>query len=67
MPQNKQECSKAVCPYCGEEFTGDTKIEAENKEGVHRTEEHIDTDGSIDTASSGKNIVDKWEKQGKRA
>lgn len=51
------------CPYCGEEFVADTKMEADNQEGVHRTEEHVQ-DGDIERVVDGKNsTVNDWRRK----
>ena len=55
---------KAICPYDGEEFYGDTRSEALTKEGAHRAEKYIDSSEHIERQeeSDGESIVDAWKK-----
>lgn len=57
------------CKYCGEVFEGETKIEAETKEGVHRTEEHVENEGNISKTGkdTNQNMVNKWKKNSEEA
>lgn len=51
------------CPYCGEKFVAETQMEADNLEGVHRTENHVQ-DGEIERVIDGKNSeVDEWRRE----
>jgi uncharacterized C2H2 Zn-finger protein len=44
------------CPYCGEIFDSLTE------EGVHRAEEHTDTEDSVSRGlSSGESLIDEWD------
>lgn len=51
------------CNYCGEVFEAETKQEAKTLEGIHRTEEHIDSKSTI--SKSGKdtneNMINDWK------
>jgi len=53
------------CPYCGQVFEGETEIEAENKEGIHRSETHIIQDQEIERNAdlTGFSIVDDWKRK----
>jgi len=55
---------KATCPFDGDEFVADTKMEAKSKEGAHRAEKHIDSSENIERQeeSDGESIVDTWKK-----
>jgi uncharacterized Zn finger protein (UPF0148 family) len=55
------------CPYCGETFEGESAADARTKEGVHRAENHVNNNESTKKASKGRNIVDDWKSEGKRA
>jgi len=52
---NKSEEDEAECPYCGEIF------ENSIKEGIHRTEQHVQTDQSVSKKSKGNSIVEDWK------
>lgn len=46
------------CPYCGETF------ESEVDEGVHRAEEHLNNDESIDrVGKNDKSLVSDWKQE----
>jgi hypothetical protein len=66
MSENSEESDDSYtvsCPYCGETFQGESQMEAKNKEGVHRTQEHVQ-DGEIERVIDGKNSeVDDWRRQ----
>lgn len=52
------------CPYCGETFEAETQMKADNREGVHRTEEHVDRNGQISREVDGKNnVADEWRRK----
>lgn len=55
------------CPYCGEVFEGDEEQDARTKEGVHRAQEHVNTDNKDTETGKGKNIINRWKSEGKRA
>lgn len=59
----------ATCPYDGEEFVAETRMEAINKEGNYRAEKHVNNgnDTGTKSASKSKNIIRKWKTEGKRA
>lgn len=57
----------AECPYCGETFEGDGDQDAITKEGIHRAEEHVNNESPDSTNSKGKNIINRWKTEGKRA
>lgn len=59
--------AEVECPYCGEVFEGETEADARTKEGVHRAEEHVNDNESTSKASKGRNIIDDWKTEGKRA
>jgi uncharacterized Zn finger protein (UPF0148 family) len=61
------EQEQVECPYCGETFEGDSEADARTKEGVHRAEEHVNDSESTSKASKGRNIIDDWKTEGKRA
>jgi uncharacterized Zn finger protein (UPF0148 family) len=61
------ENEQVECPYCGETFEGDGETDARTKEGVHRAEEHVNESESTKKASKGRNIIDDWKTEGKRA
>ena len=61
------ETSEVECPYCGETFEGETEADARTQEGVHRAEEHVNESDSTQKASKGRNIIDDWKTEGKRA
>ena len=51
------------CPYCGEKFVAETQMEADNQEGVHRTDKHVQ-DGEIKRVIDGKTSeVDGWRRE----
>ena len=55
---------KAICPFDGEEFVADTKIDALAKEGEYRAENYINSSKDIERQeeSDGESIVDTWKK-----
>lgn len=59
---------KATCPYDGEEFVADTRMDALSMEGVHRAENHVKTDDrySGEPESDGITIVDAWKRNNDR-
>ncbi|MFB6208038.1 MAG: hypothetical protein ABEJ69_01685 [Candidatus Nanohaloarchaea archaeon] len=57
----------AKCPYCGEVFEGTEDQDAITQEGIHRAEEHVNQDGPDSGSSKGKNIINRWKTEGKRA
>lgn len=59
--------AEVECPYCGEIFEGESEADARTKEGVHRAEEHVNDSESTQKASKGRNIIDDWKTEGKRA
>jgi len=56
---------KVECSYCGEEFEAETKIEAETQEGIHRTEEHVNTNETISRTGkdTNNNKINEWKKR----
>ena len=61
------ENAEIECPYCGEVFRGESEADARTKEGVHRAEKHVNDGDSTQKASKGRNIIDDWKTEGKRA
>lgn len=59
--------AEVECPYCGEVFRGETEADARTQEGVHRAENHVNDGQSTTKASKGRNIIDEWKTEGKRA
>lgn len=59
--------NEVECPYCGETFTGETEDEARTQEGVHRAQEHVNENQSTQKVSKGRNILNDWKAEGKRA
>jgi uncharacterized Zn finger protein (UPF0148 family) len=59
--------NEVECPYCGEVFTGETEADARTEEGVHRAQEHVNDNQSTQKASKGRNIINEWKTEGKRA
>jgi sarcosine oxidase delta subunit len=55
------------CPYCGEVFEGEDEADARTKEGVHRAEEHVNQSDTTSKATKGRNIIDKWKTDGRKA
>ncbi len=55
------------CPYCGKTFEGEDETEARTKEGIHRAEAHVNGTESKTKASKGRNIIDEWKTEGRRA
>lgn len=55
------------CPYCGDVFEGDTEIDARTKEGIHRAENHVNESDSTSKATKGRNIIDDWKTEGRKA
>lgn len=53
--KNVSEKQEAECPYCGKTF------ENSIKEGIHRTEEHIQTDQGVSKKSKGNSIIEDWK------
>ena len=53
----------AVCPFCGLRFEGDSHLEVAVDEGVHRAENHIDSDERIKRSdnSGADDKVDEWK------
>lgn len=59
----QQDTYTSECPYCGKQFTAETRMEADNKEGIHRTEDHVQ-DGEIERVIDGKTSeVDDWRRE----
>lgn len=58
---------EAECPYCGETFHSDEDQDAQTKEGIHRAQEHVNDEEATNRTNKGKNIVNKWKSEGKRA
>lgn len=56
------------CPYCGEVFEGEDESEARTKEGIHRAQEHVNNNSESESKSTkGKNIIDDWKTEGRKA
>ena len=55
------------CPYCGEVFEGEDEIEARTQEGIHRAENHVNEGESTSKAKKGRNIIDEWKTEGRKA
>lgn len=55
------------CPWCGEQFTSHRFLKAVNREGVHRAEKHIQSEGKIPKPENGRDtktsILDTWQQQ----
>lgn len=60
--------SSGKCLFCGEEFEDDPQpypegLTAEMKEGIHRAQEHVETDESMkNTPEKQKNgnLIEEW-------
>jgi uncharacterized C2H2 Zn-finger protein len=52
------------CPWCGKQFKSKDFLKAVNREGVHRSQKHIQEQGKIPKPENGRkkktNIVNEW-------
>lgn len=55
------------CPYCGEVFEGEDEAEARTKEGIHRANNHVNESESSSKSTKGRNIIDEWKSEGRKA
>jgi len=55
------------CPYCGEVFEGEDEAEARTQEGIHRANNHVNESETTSKSTKGRNIIDDWKSEGRKA
>lgn len=52
------------CRYCGKVFKAEEKHEAKTKEGIHRSEEHVNDGANISKTGkdTNENKINDWKK-----
>lgn len=64
MKQVTDDDDTVECPYCGEVFESDEEQDARTKEGVHRTEEHVNKESGVkkkERNNTKESILEKYK------